>query len=134
MNHDRGRQRDGTVRGIGVALVALALGACVSMQQLAPPVDAEMAALGNELGHGSESLQRGRAVYLSRCVACHSLEPILRYPVADWQGIIPDMAEEAKLEPQQTQDLRHYVLTSHRLLSRSHGGQPKQSEPDAPRR
>ncbi len=106
---------------VGAGLLGLWWGwvaiGCVSLEQIAPEVGPDMVALGATHGAGgTATLQRGRTVYVTRCIGCHSLEPVDRYSLEQWQIIVPEMAAEAKLTDGQTHDLTAYLLSAHRLM------------------
>lgn len=71
---------------------------CVSLTQLAPPVDEPLLAAARASGVADAArLARGREIYLDGCVRCHGLYRIERYSAAEWQQILPEMAREARL-------------------------------------
>ncbi len=94
----------------------VAVAGCVSIEQLAPPVDEAL--LGVSAGYGADAgvLARGRAVYVNSCIKCHSLEPLTRYEPGEWDVIVEEMAVEAKLTGEQTADLRAYLAVSRRFV------------------
>jgi len=60
-------------------------------------------------GGGGSMVEQGRKLYVGRCTACHSPEPVRDYTRAEWATIIPEMSEESKLKPAQVAALRAYV-------------------------
>lgn len=89
-------------------LATLLATACVSLEEMAPPVSA--------LPHRSISsastaqLAHGRDIYITKCAKCHSVEPVLKYPLSQWQHeILPEMSEETKLNPQEVAAVSAYV-------------------------
>jgi mono/diheme cytochrome c family protein len=103
-------------------LIAMAVGllGCMSLEQMAPPVDqnlVQLSAESNVLARADEAtLARGRHVFINRCISCHSLEPVNRYSVEQWKTILPEMAEEANLSEDQQADLLAYVLTARQYI------------------
>ena len=97
----------------------LAFVGCMSIEQMAPPVDSLLAAAGQPEGHDLAALQRGREVYLTTCVSCHAPEPIGRHSAARWREILPKMAEEAHLAGRRYDDVQAYVLTARAYIERT---------------
>lgn len=85
------------------AALTLGLCSCQSLDQLAPPVASISA-------RPSGPLALGREIYVTKCTKCHSPEPVLKYSAAEWEKIVPDMAEESKLTERQTAAVRDYVM------------------------
>ena len=69
--------------------------ACVSFDQVAPPVTSAMVAAST--GGTPQMLKRGRDVYAGACTACHSAEPVRKYTMVRWREIVGDMAERSEL-------------------------------------
>lgn len=86
-----------------VTCLAAGITGCVSLEQIAPPVEAVAS-------HASPQLSAGRDLYITKCAKCHAPEPITKYPAARWLDIIPDMAEQTKLSVEETTDVRAYVM------------------------
>lgn len=91
---------------------ALVLAGCMTLEEMAPPVDGPMAQASMTGGHNMERLWRGREIYIGQCAKCHNVEPIGRYSASEWQKILPEMAEETKLTPEQAADVHTYVMTA----------------------
>jgi mono/diheme cytochrome c family protein len=71
--------------------------ASLDLNNIAPPVTA------------SPQLERGRLIYVTKCAACHAPEPVRKYSAAKWEEIIPDMAEDTKLNVQDVAAVAAYV-------------------------
>lgn len=104
----------------GVVTLSLALGlvGCLSIEQMAPPVGPKFAGVTMTSGTTMSLLATGREVYLRDCSRCHSIEPIKRYSLDRWGGILLRMGPEAKLDESRTAALRAYVFTAHKVLAR----------------
>lgn len=89
---------------------------CMSLEQMAPPVEGPVAAIGQERGQSIGALARGRLLFITTCAKCHNVEPIARYSLEEWEQILPEMSNESKLNPQERQELRAYVLSAHQAL------------------
>lgn len=88
----------------GLLVAALVSAACVSLEQAAPPAD--------QLAGGADfsRLQQGREIYITRCAKCHSVEPVKKYSLHEWEKIVPEMAEKTHLSPSETEAVRAYVI------------------------
>ncbi|MEQ1860255.1 MAG: hypothetical protein ABMA13_09985 [Chthoniobacteraceae bacterium] len=91
------------------ALAAVALGGCVAIETLAPPVTPAMA---SRAGSSAAELEGGRRLYVGRCASCHAIDPVAKYTAARWQEIVADMADEAELTPAEKSELLAYVLAA----------------------
>jgi mono/diheme cytochrome c family protein len=89
-----------TSASIALAVViAVIMSGCASLDlnTIAPPVTA------------SPQLERGRLIYVTKCATCHAPEPVRKYSAAKWEKIIPDMAEDTKLNEQDVAAVAAYV-------------------------
>lgn len=91
----------GTLPCLGL-LAALVLAGCASMDLtlVAPPPPAQ---------EGGGELLRGRQIYVTRCAKCHAPEPVKKYSPAEWQTIMPEMAEETNLSSADSAAVMAYV-------------------------
>jgi len=90
-------------------LVTLPGVACVSLEQSAPLP--ETLPTAKHAGTPSQ-LAQGREIYITKCAACHSVEPVRKYSRAEWEHeIMPDMAEETNLTPAETAAVIAYIRT-----------------------
>ncbi len=92
-----------------MAMVA-AIHGCATLDQLAPPVGPPILELAASRGVESASVVRGREIYVTNCVRCHSPEPVDRYTADHWKEILPRMSDRAGLEPQDAEAVEAYVL------------------------
>lgn len=104
-----------TIWTVMVVAALLGLAGCLSLEEMAPPVDQQV--LGAAGGADIAALERGRKIYLGKCIKCHSVEPIGNYSLSQWHEIIPEMSDETNLTPAEQADLRAYVLAAHATLS-----------------
>jgi mono/diheme cytochrome c family protein len=88
----------------------------MTLEQMAPSVEGPFGSSASAQSADHGQLLRGRDLYLTRCAKCHRLEPIGRYSEPKWEEILPDMAHESKLKPEQLADLRAYVLAAHAYI------------------
>lgn len=89
---------------------------CLTLEQMAPPVDHEFQAIALRRGVDSATLELGRRVYLSDCARCHGVEPVARYSVEQWGEILPRMAQESKLDAEHREALEAYVMAARMIL------------------
>ncbi len=80
------------------------------------------------MGVPVENLERGRTIYITKCARCHSPEPVAAYSEAKWRETLPRMSGQSMLTPQETADVRDYVLLTLRVMNSSTGG-PGAPEP-----
>lgn len=90
--------------------IAVVIVGCVSLEELAPPVDQRLVAAAP--GVDAASLERGRRIYITKCAKCHSVEPVHRYTRGEWDEILPDMAAESMLDASEHRDVEHYVYAA----------------------
>jgi hypothetical protein len=55
-------------------------------------------------------LERGRMLYVHRCIECHTLPPIWKYSREDWPKIVSDMSHRASLKPAEREAVTAYIL------------------------
>ncbi len=105
---------------LGVLLVHTA---CVTTDELAPPVDAIIG--GRQGGAGAHllsaeeraSISLGRSLYLTDCADCHAPESVLAHTMHAWNEILPRMAKESKLTDDEIDAVREYVRAVHNWAS-----------------
>lgn len=95
---------------IGCALVALTVGACATLEELAPRVDDAMLSAAGASQVSAASVQRGRDLYVTDCARCHSPEPVTRYSAQQWRTILPRMSKEAALSETDRAAVEAYVM------------------------
>ena len=91
------------------AAAALALGGCATVS-VAPPVTPALLAASE--GKPAATLALGREIFTGRCTACHSADPPGKHTVAEWHGIVGDMAHRAKLDASQEAALLAYLAAA----------------------
>jgi hypothetical protein len=87
------------------AVIAVTVGGCVSLENVAPPVTPAMT------GHGASlaMLNEGRRVFAGPCTACHTADPVSKHGLAEWHDIVDDMAPRAKLDLTRRAALLAYI-------------------------
>jgi mono/diheme cytochrome c family protein len=99
-------------------LAALILVSCETANY-APPVTPQMAAASSRrqdvdpstpLRTSLTKLERGRTLFVHRCIECHTLPAIWRYSAQDWPEIVNSMSHRASLKPAERDAVIAYVL------------------------
>lgn len=91
--------------------VAVLLTSCESYLKSAPQVTVAFVEAGRRQKTDEQTLLEGRKVFLNRCILCHALPEVSRYPSARIPGIVGWMSGRAKLTPEQKDALIRYLLT-----------------------
>jgi hypothetical protein len=55
-------------------------------------------------------LERGRALFVHRCIECHTLPPLWKYSREDWPKIVNDMSHRASLNAAEREAVIAYIL------------------------
>jgi hypothetical protein len=55
-------------------------------------------------------LDRGRTLFVHRCIECHTLPPMWKYSLEDWPQIVNDMSHRASLKPAERQAVIAYIV------------------------
>jgi uncharacterized membrane protein len=93
---------------LSIALVGIA--ACET-SNYAPPVTTEMARTASAKKQIDQSqLDRGRTLFVHRCIECHTLPPMWKYSREDWPQIVNDMSHRASLKPEDRDAVITYIL------------------------
>jgi mono/diheme cytochrome c family protein len=85
------------------------LTSCESTSFAPPPVTAEMAKAGPRQHVDLATLRQGRTLFVSRCIECHTLPAVARYPADAWPVLVDEMADRASLKPVQRNAIVAYL-------------------------
>lgn len=97
-------------RNAALLTLSLFILSCATIEELAPPVNEAAMNLAMSRGIDSGLAARGRTIYITACVRCHSPEPVIRYDLVRWQtNILPDMRERTKLSEDDALALEEYI-------------------------
>ena len=90
------------------------MGGCGSV---IPRVTPELVAIAQkrEKTVNAETLERSRALYVTRCSSCHSLNNPRDYAAEEWPGWMQKMARKAKINAAQERELLLFVLAARDL-------------------
>jgi hypothetical protein len=84
-----------------------------------PPVTSQMAAASSRrqdvdpstsLRTSLAKLERGRTLFVHRCIECHTLPPLWHYTPTDWTDIVNSMSHRASLKPAERDAVIAYIL------------------------
>jgi len=78
-----------------------------------PPVTAELARAGAHQHVDLIALREGRALFVSRCIECHTLPMASRFTESDWPCIVHEMGERAKLKSAERDAVLAYIIAVH---------------------
>jgi hypothetical protein len=59
---------------------------------------------------GFTTLDKGRSLFVHRCIECHTLPPVWHYSAEDWPKIVDSMSHRASLKPAERDAIIAYVL------------------------
>jgi len=65
---------------------------------------------------GANKLQRGRQLFVQRCIECHTLPAIWKYSREDWPRIVNDMSHRASLNAADSEAVIAYILAVRKEL------------------
>lgn len=94
---------------IAAVLLLFALIGCAGKFAGPPPVTAAMAGPRGDIGQ----LERGRKVFASRCLECHTLPNVAEHSASAWPVILNRMSKRADLTPAEHEALQSYILAVH---------------------
>lgn len=92
---------------LGLVILALAVG-CAALRHPTPG-DASLAS-ARWPGTTMADLERGRAVYVRRCSACHTLVLPTAHSAEEWPVLVDAMTEKARLTPEQREDVTRFLV------------------------
>jgi hypothetical protein len=84
---------------------------CISLDELAPPVNEPFIKLSQASSSEVPNLKKGRYLYISRCGSCHALDPVNSHSYQEWTKIIKEegMAEKSKLNGSELNQVLLYL-------------------------
>lgn len=96
---------------LAMAVVCLVdLSSCGTTSFTPPPVTPELAQTGKGQHGDIAMLREGRALFVHRCIECHTLPAFWRYSVEDWPDIVNSMSHRANLKPAEREAIVAYIL------------------------
>jgi hypothetical protein len=91
-----------------VAIICLADLSSCAMTSFAPPVTAEWSVKNSHIALAT--LREGRALFVHRCIECHTLPAYWHYRIEDWPKIVDSMSDRANLKPSEREAIVAYIL------------------------
>jgi len=88
----------------------LILATCESTNFTPPRVTPESAQTGPRQHMHIATLREGRALFVSRCIECHTLPVVSRYEASEWPFLIDEMAARANLKKAERDAVLAYIL------------------------
>jgi hypothetical protein len=85
---------------------------CETNLKSAPRVTAAFVEAGARENADAATLERGRKVFLNRCIPCHALPDVARYERSRIPRFVGWMSHRAHLTPEQKEALTKYLLTA----------------------
>ena len=96
------------------AIVCLVnLSSCGTTNFAPPPVTAELARAGAHQHVDLAALREGRALFVSRCIECHTLPAVSQHSTTEWPRLIDEMAGRANLKSAERDAVLAYILVAH---------------------
>jgi mono/diheme cytochrome c family protein len=74
-----------------------------------PPAVTAVMARGSA---NQQKLTEGRALFVSRCIDCHSLPPGTKYSAEEWPALVAKMSGRAHLQADQQESVIAYILAA----------------------
>jgi mono/diheme cytochrome c family protein len=74
------------------------------------PMTHEVIRAGARAHVDERTLREGRALFVSRCIECHTLPLVSRYDAVAWPWLVDDMAERSSLKPAEREAIVAYIL------------------------
>jgi hypothetical protein len=90
-------------------MLACLLVSCESTNYV-PSVTSQMATARKGQHVDLAMLRNGRALFVSRCIECHTLPVVWRYSVEDWPELVDEMSGRATLKPMERDAIIAYIL------------------------
>jgi len=93
-----------------VVVLVFGLASCETTNY-APPVTQQMVPkTSRKQTVDLAELERGRVLFVHRCIECHTLPPLWKYSREDWPKIVNDMSHRASLKSTDRDAIVAYIL------------------------
>jgi len=98
---------------LAMAVVCLVdLSSCGTTSFTPPPVTPELAQTGKGQHGDIAMLREGRALFVHRCIECHTLPAVSSHSAQQWPRLIDEMAGRASLKPAERKAVLAYILAA----------------------
>jgi len=88
----------------------LDLSSCETTSFTPPPVTTELARSNSSQRGNIVMLREGRALFVHRCIECHTLPAFWHYSTEDWPKIVNSMSQRSNLKPEEREAVIAYIL------------------------
>jgi mono/diheme cytochrome c family protein len=86
------------------------LSSCGTTSFAPPPVRPELAQTSKSQHGDIAMLREGRALFVHRCIECHTLPAVSSHSAQQWPRLIDEMAGRASLKPVEREAVLAYIL------------------------
>ena len=104
------------MRKLGIFAIAVVclvdLSGCGTTSFAPPPVTPELAQAGKDQHGDIAMLREGRALFVHRCIECHTLPAVSSHSAQQWPRLIDEMAGRASLKPVEREAVLAYILAA----------------------
>jgi hypothetical protein len=97
-----------------IAILCFLIIGCESTTNYVPAVTPEMAVGKKEKQVNLATLNKGRTLFVHRCIECHTLPPLWHYTTQDWREIVNSMSHRASLSPAEREAIVAYIIAVRR--------------------
>jgi mono/diheme cytochrome c family protein len=98
------------MRKVSIFVVLACLLVSCESTNYVPSVTSQMATARKGQHVDLAMLRNGRALFVSRCIECHTLPAVWRYSVEDWPELVDKMSGRATLKPMERDAIIAYIL------------------------
>jgi hypothetical protein len=93
-----------------ILLFCLVFVGCETANYLPPVTPAMVSSRSGTKSADLARLERGRTLFVHRCIECHTLPPMWKYSTEDWPKIVNSMSHRASLKPEDREAVIAYIL------------------------
>lgn len=97
-------------------LLTMGLMGCEAMKSGIPAINPAMTRAAAANGDSIDTLVDGRRLFASRCISCHTPEPIEKYTSAEWRSNVLRMANRAGLDEAEISRISAYLAAARASL------------------
>jgi len=96
-------------------LIAIVFVGCETANYVPPVTPAMVSAIPSKQPVAAQTLDRGRTLFVHRCIECHTLPPMWKYAREDWPQIVNDMSHRTSLKPEEREAIIAYILAARKM-------------------
>ncbi len=94
---------------ISLAAITLLVSACATSNFAPPRINADLVARARADRASAEQLSGGRALFVSRCLECHTLPAVTKYTREEWPRLVAEMSARANLNGTEQRSVIAYL-------------------------